>query len=95
MPAVPLLVKQPSESNVYTFEFRQLLDDGETLASVVSVSGSPAGLTLGTPTHNANSRVQVRISGGAVDVKYKVTAIVTTSLNNTKEGEGYLVVADV
>ena len=95
MPAVPLLIKQPSEDNVYTFEFRQLLADEESISSVTSVSGAPSGLTIGAPTHDSNSKVHVRISGGAADVKYKITAVVTTSLGNTKEGEGYLLVTDI
>lgn len=88
---LPTLEKQPSESLVYDMEFLGRLDDDETLTAVSSVTATPSGLTIGTASYSG-TRAQFRISGGSSGVKYKVTAVVTTSASNTIEGEGYLFV---
>lgn len=98
--SVPTLTKQPSEDRTYEFDFSdfpEIRDNGETITSAGSVSSSPAGLTLGTPTIAAGAKkVLVRISGGTVDINYKITVInVTTSGSNKLEGEGLLLVRNI
>jgi len=85
------LIKQPSESRLYTMEFAPNLAAGETVTSVSSCTASPAGLTL-TGAAASGTKATVRISGGTADTTYKVTFVVITSASNTLEGEGYLVV---
>lgn len=87
--SVETLKKQPSESRVYTMDFNANLATSETIATVVSVTADVSGLTIGSPVVGTRS-AQVRISGGTVDVLYKVTWVVTTSAGNTLEAEGYL-----
>lgn len=91
--AADTCVKQPSESRGYSINFVNLLASGDSLASVISVSASPAGLTLGSASTSGTS-VQFTISGGAAGVSYRIEAIVTTTLGETIEGDGVLVVAD-
>ena len=95
------LVKQPSESRLYTFDFTALLSTN-TISSVTSivqinqnlVSGSSA-LTLGSPTTDNTSLVQIRVEDGTDLEDYKLTAIIVDSGGNTLEGEGLLRVRDL
>lgn len=88
------LVKQPSESRLFSMDFSGLLASGETVSGVTSATADKAGLVLGAPAFTT-SAAQVRISGGTDGVTYKITFVVTTSLSNTLEGEGLLSVEDL
>ena len=91
------LVKHPSESVLYGLDFGKLLASGETLSSV-SVSASPSGLTIGSPsvqasafvddftglTVAANEGAKVRISGGTAGTDYTLKRTATTSGSNTR-----------
>jgi hypothetical protein len=91
------LTKQPSESRAYDMDFRGILDDGVTVASVTSFTASPTtvpALTI-TGTAFAGTVVQRQIAAGANDTMYKVTCIIVDSQGNTIEGEGYLYVKDL
>lgn len=90
---LPTLEKQASESLLYDMEFLGRLDEGETLSTVTSFTGSPSGLTIGSASVSG-TRAQARISAGTAGTKYKITVVVTTSASNTLEGEGYLFVRD-
>jgi hypothetical protein len=87
--SIDTLVKQPSESRLYTMDFSANLAASETIDSISSVTANISGLTIGTPVVGTRS-AQARISGGTVDVLYKVTFVVVTSAGNTLEAEGYL-----
>lgn len=86
------LIKQPSESRLYTMEFAANLASGETLTSVSSVTASPSGLDLSATPSVSGTKAQQRIASGTAGVQYKVTFVVVTSAGNTLEGEGYLTV---
>lgn len=88
------LVKQPSESRLYDFEFANLLASGVTLSSVQSLTADSAGLTLGSATVSG-TRVQVRIGAGTHGATYKLTCIAVDSQSNVLEAEGYLSVQDL
>lgn len=90
---LPTLEKQPSESLLYDMDFVGRLDDGETITAVVSATGSPSGLTIGSASYSG-TRAQFRISGGTAGVTYKITVVITTSASNTREGEGNLFVRE-
>lgn len=92
-----VLVKHPSESVLYGLDFGKLLASGETLSGV-TVTGSPAGLTIGSPsvqasafldeftglTVAANEGAKVQISGGTTGTDYTLTVTGTTSASNTR-----------
>lgn len=88
------LVKQPAESRLFSMDFSPLLASGETLASVVSVTGLPVGLTIGAASYSGQV-ASARISGGTTGTRYKITFLVTTSAGNTVESEGVLQVKDL
>lgn len=88
---IPILEKQPSESLLYDMDFVGRMEDDVTLTAVVSVTGAPTGLTIGSASYSG-TRAQFRISGGTAGTKYKLTVVVTTSDGNTLEGEGNLFV---
>jgi hypothetical protein len=90
------LVKQPTESRIYSFDFTHLLDSAETISTISSieqvnlgkVSGS-TDLTLGSSAIS-DKYIQVRISEGTDKENYRLTAIITTSSSNILEMEGIL-----
>ena len=92
---VPTLIKQPSESRLYTMEFAANLDEAETITGVSSVVAAPSGLTLDGPPGFSGTKATQRIAGGTNGVLYKVTFVVTTSNGNTLEGEGHLRVREL
>lgn len=93
--AVPSLIKQPAESRLYSMDFSPLLQPGETIASVVSVTAAPVGLTLNGSASYAGQKAFQRIEGGTAGESYKVTFVVTTSDSNTLESEGILQVREL
>ncbi len=88
-----ILEKQISESRLYDIDFTDLLVTGDTVTGVTSIIAAPATLTVGTPTF-ATPLVQVRLSGGTLDVTYVLTAIATTLLGNTLETDVRLRIID-
>lgn len=91
---VPKLIKQPSESRLYTFDFAANMGASESIVSVDSFTAAPSGLTLGSAAISGK-RVQNRISGGTANTNYKITVVVTTDAGNTLEGEANLFVRDI
>lgn len=94
MPAVniPILWKQPSEDRIYSFDYSEMpeiKDNLEYITAAGTVTASPSGLTIGTPSiDSGQKKVNVRISGGTTAISYTVTnSGVTTSGSNTLEGE--------
>jgi len=92
--ATQTLNKQPSESRVYAMDFSAKMDATDSVASVSSITVLPATLTYTTPTPSGKS-VVMRLSGGVDNTQYKVTVIIVTTLGNTLEGEGFLLVKDI
>lgn len=91
---IPHLIKQPSESRVYSLDFTANMSNDETISSIDSFTIAPAGPTLGTPSA-AGKIVQNRISGGTDGTNYKITVVITTSDSNILEGEAKLFVKDI
>lgn len=92
------LVKQPSESRLFSMDFAALLARGETVSSVSSVSITPttsSPLSTSGAAAVSGTSAQQRLTGGLAGTRYKVTFVVVTSLSNTLEGEGYLHVKDL
>ena len=92
-----VLAKHSAESVLFGMDFGPLLASGETLSGV-TISASPAGLTIGSPsvqasafvdeftgsTVAANEGAKVRISGGTAGSDYVLTVTATTSGSNTR-----------
>lgn len=95
--ATPTVIKQPTESRLFSMEFAALLGAGETLVGITSVTITPTTASPLTSSGNALSgtQAQFRLTAGLTNTRYKVTVIVTTSLGNTLEGEGYCQVEDL
>ena len=87
------LVKQPSEDTPYTINFENLLEDGDSIASVTSLAGTPSGLTLGAASI-VGTTVVFDISGGSDGVLYLVEAVVATTAGHVHEDGGYLFVTE-
>lgn len=87
--SIQVLRKQPSESRIYEFEFAANMTTGESLSGVTSLVTTGSGLTVGSPAYSG-TKVTVRLSAGTTGSRYKLTCVVTTSLGNTLELDGYL-----
>lgn len=87
-----VLIKDPDESRVYSIDFNNLLGSGESI-SVIDITQSPSGLTIGTPA-STTGIVQFRVSGGSAGTMYLLDAIVTTSSSNTLNGTVKLLIQD-
>ena len=91
------LTKQPSESRLMTMEFDNKMSKTELILTMDSVTSTPSG--VGAPTFDAGTvksqSVDIMISGGTTDKKYKITMIVTTDAGQVIENEGYLKVREV
>jgi hypothetical protein len=91
--ATAILRKQPAESRVYSIDFVNLLKTGDSLATVTSVTATPAGLAVGTGTIDGTT-VQFTLSSGTHGVQYYVEAVVATTLGEVLEGDGRIFVRD-
>jgi len=83
--AMPVCVKLPSENRVYLFNMGdqpELRDQGQTLTGTPSVSSSPSGPTIGTPSVSGNN-VVCRISAGTDLNDYVLTVTCGTSDGTT------------
>ncbi len=98
------LTKQPSESRLYDMDFSPRIAAAENLTGTPTVSEKTVNqdtgvktvstdLTIGIPTSSLQI-AQVRISGGLDGVLYEVTFVASTTLSNTVEAEGLLLVQD-
>lgn len=91
------LTKYSLESRVYNFDFAavdELAVDGDTIATVTSVTSVPtSGLTIGTPSVSSPI-VSVTISGGTPGVDYELRCLVHTAANAVLLGIGRLVVPE-
>jgi len=80
-------------------DFTSMLNPGETLVSVKSVSASvysgvdanPAALVAAVPSISGNKVLQL-FTGGVAGTIYNISALVNTSLGQVLEIDGYLVV---
>ncbi len=93
------LEKTVDEDDIFTFDFVNRLNTGETISSVGTITQindatpSATPVTLGTPTFSG-SKVQVRISVGVDGTTYTLTCPIATSDSNTKEQCGKLLIKE-
>ena len=94
---VAILTKRPAESRLYSWDFSALLDTGETLAAVQSVTATAQGLVTGAAALSLDGAPSVtspfvyqRLSGGSDGEDYVCAVVATTSTGNTLEADGIL-----
>lgn len=77
------LHKTVNESRPFNFDWERELASGEVITTA-TVTSTPAGLTIGTPT-TQDAVVQIRVSGGSAATVYSVTCKIDTNQGNTLE----------
>ena len=90
-----LLEKHATEIGAYLFDFslEPEIVGGDTLFGTPTVSATPIGLTLGSPSIVASfTKVLVLISGGVLGTAYVVRVTVETLDGFTLVGEGRLLI---
>jgi hypothetical protein len=92
--------KLTTESELFTFDFSQILVAGETISSascsIQAINGtdpSANSMLVGAPYYVTPKATQ-RISGGVSEVTYRLVMTITTSNSNTYTGVGDLPVYD-
>lgn len=97
MASIPSVIKQPSESRLYTMDFSGVMAPGETILSVTSVTVDkvtvPALSVSGIVF--SGTLAQFRLTAGQGGIRYKMTVVVVTSASNTLEGEGFVQCEDI
>jgi hypothetical protein len=98
------LTKQPAESRLFDMDFSPRIATTEILSGIPAVSEKTVDPSTGVKTVSTDLSfgtasisgqiAQVRISGGLDGVLYEVTFVTGTSLGNTVEAEGLLMVVD-
>lgn len=85
--SIPIFDKQPGETLDYDVDLSEFLPSTDAPASVTKAV-SPSGLSLGTTSINASTKVVKQwISGGAAGTTYKVTLTITSTEGRIKEVE--------
>lgn len=83
--------KSPTEAKIFEFEVPEIdLATGETI-STADVTSTPAGVTWGSEAINGRF-VQSKATGGTLGLLYHATLVVNTSLGQTLEYCGSLVI---
>ena len=96
--APQVLTKQPYESRFFNMDFSNLMEDSETISSIVSITseligGGDSDLILADETIDGQT-VSFTISGGTNAKRYKIEIRIITSTTNHLEGDGILKVRD-
>jgi len=88
--------KITTESEVFTFDFSQVLLQSETILTATCVAivmngvdNNPSAIVIGTPVI-FNKTASQRIANGVSEVTYRLEMTITTSLGNTYVGVGDL-----
>jgi hypothetical protein len=92
--SIPTLEKQPGESKIFSMNFTARIASSATIASITSITATPAGLTLVGSATAVGKKVFQRISGGTNLASHLITIVIVDSDGNTVEGEGRLNVFD-
>ena len=92
--------KITSESELFTFDFSQVLGPAETISTATCVAvvmngtdANPSNIIVGS-TVIVNQTASQRIANGVSEVTYRLEMTITTSMGNTYVGVGDLTVYD-
>ena len=91
---IDTLYKQPNESRLFGMPFKNKLVTGEVISSVDSAVATPAGLTVAVDSYSKDV-VNILVSGGTNNIKYKVTVTVTGSKSQVLENEGFIEIKEI
>jgi len=90
--------KITTESELFSFDFSQVLAPSETISSAACTAtvmngtdSNPSNIIVGTPVI-ANKIASQRIANGVSEVTYRLQMTITTSTSNTYVGVGDLTV---
>ena len=96
-----LEIKRTTEEYVYDFDFSVLMNAGDSIVNVDSISQTKRGnvtgsadVIFGVPIHDSGNLGQVRISGGTDDEYYCLDMLVSTSSGEKPQCSGVLWVKD-
>ena len=92
------LIQQPGESILYKMDMTGAgaLGYGDTIAAVTSVVTDGVGLTITDISHNGDTLVYFRCTGGTLGTNHKITVTVTTAVNlDTLQGDGILRIVEI
>ena len=87
--SIETLVKTPSEQLSFSWDFTELVNDGETLSSVVSITLSAPTLSVGAGSISGLT-VRATITDGIAGTDYVCSCIVQTNAGNRHEIRGRL-----
>lgn len=96
-----VLTKQPNEAVFFTFNFGAVIDAGDTVASIASMTISNcnvvSGSSLATIGSNAyeGRQAQTKVTGGTAGESYRLTCRVTDSVGQTHELDGIVEVIEL
>lgn len=93
------LMKQPSEVRKFSMDFNKVLEVGETIDSIVSISsekynGTVTDLSISSSGLISTTGVSMFVSSGTDGNRYRIEVLVATNAGQTLEGDGILVVSD-
>jgi hypothetical protein len=91
--ATKVLSKDPNELKLFGVEFEDVLSEGDSLTGTPTVTESPSGLTIGSPSIDG-SLVEFTIDGGTEDTMYVITVTAATVGGNSHEACVRLYVKD-
>jgi hypothetical protein len=93
--------KITSESELFTFDFSQVLQPAETISTATSAvvvmngtDNNPNNILVGSAAIS-NKTASQRIANGVSEVTYRLSMTITTSYGNTYVGVGDLNIYDV
>lgn len=89
-----IIEKQPSEVLNCSMDFTNYVNSSSITISSPSLTVSPSGLTLGSPTVDGLF-VEFTVSGGTDGYNYRIQCTVTTSDNETLIGDGIMKVRGI
>lgn len=100
------ITKNATDNEVYVIDLTDVLETDETVSSIVSLTSTPAGLTISEEDVNASEvtvddltiesyhSIQARIAGGEEGTEYKLTLVFSTSESDEETINVLLIVAD-
>ena len=93
------LKKQPIEVKKFSMDFNRVLDTGEIIESISSVTsekygGSTSDLVISSTEIINSTGVSMFISSGTDGSRYRIEVLVSTNAGQTLEGDGILMVSD-
>ena len=85
--------KDPDEARPYQLDFSNDMDTGDDITGTPTLTATPSGLTIGSPTV-AGDKVTVQLSGGTAGRKYTIKCVASTVNGHTVVARGILTVSE-